>query len=372
MRGLQCVALSAALGSLAVGLVGSGIASGAIASVGKAEPQKGRASVVATSAGSISAVSTVPGSGSLWVLGEAGGVTGDAAHFIGHLVGRTWTKIAPPAFGGSAGGEWTIDATAGGTVWLGGAVQYGRTSNSTPAIWKLSGSKFVRVALPPLAVCACEVQYISASSASNVWAVGPISPSSSAAFVTLHFNGKSWSEVPFPADSNGNPFEVSTTGPGNAWTIDGTNFFHWNGVAWTEDGAGPANYYMTNIATASPTLAYATGWNPLTGAPLVMGFNGATWSVSKLKGVPSSVSPTSVTAQGKSAWVVGKTGDILYSDGGPWGVQSDAGRNVRLEVVDARSPVAVVAIGFVKSGSTDTTFIDSYNGHSWEEIPSRI
>jgi hypothetical protein len=101
-HGVKHLGIAVALTSLVFGIAGAGVAYGA-------KDRAAHPSAVPTSPGSLSAVSTVPGSTDLWVLGEVENFsTGRDSHWIGHLAGGRWTKLAPPAFGGSAGGEWTI------------------------------------------------------------------------------------------------------------------------------------------------------------------------------------------------------------------------------------------------------------------------
>lgn len=111
-------------------------------------------------------------------------------------------------------------------------------------------------------------------SASNAWAVGDISNQSGGTdpFKTLieHWNGHAWKTVPSPSPSGGGDLlGVSATSASNAWAVGqatvtstGTAFeLHWNGHTWS-NMASPTpgdTSAMFAVAASSASEAWAVG-----------------------------------------------------------------------------------------------------------------
>jgi hypothetical protein len=76
--------------------------------------------------------------------------------------------------------------------------------------------------------------FVSASSATNAWAVG-FTESSGA--LVLHWNGHSWKQVTIPDSGPFSSLSGVSIGPsGRAWAVGSTGtatlILHWNGHAW--------------------------------------------------------------------------------------------------------------------------------------------
>jgi hypothetical protein len=148
---------------------------------------------------------------------------------------------------------------------------------------------------------------------------------------------------------------------------------------WSTDGAAPTDVQLDAVATSSNTLAYAAGFNTSTYQPVILRFNGTTWTTAALaRNVPHALELLSLTLHGTSAWALGDNysaaggNDILHSSGGTWSLQSAPAATYRLSAIDAGSPSRAFAVGDTDSGGSDTTFFDSFNGHSWNGEPSQI
>jgi hypothetical protein len=331
------------------------------------------AAAPAGSPGELSSVADVASAHELWIL--VGDSTDSRADdYLTRDVKGHWTRYAPTNVGGSTGALSVITATPNGAVFVGGVFQSAKTSiEDYPAIWHLAAGKLVRSALPPLYAGASSVTSISASSASNVWAAGEISPASNESLDMLHFNGKAWSLVAFPEENDADAISVSTSSPANAFATDGTEIFHWNGVVWTTVETVPTGFQLSAVATDAPNLAYAVGFNTTTYNPVIFKFNGATWTRAAFLKVPGVIQLVHVSMVGTSVWALGNhrsSSYILHSVGGAFSVQTVTPSNDYLQSLDLGSVASGAAVGNVDE-SPSLTFLEGYNGHAWTPLPSR-
>jgi hypothetical protein len=274
-----------------------------------------------------------------------------------------WHTVKWPSH--SAKALTTIAAASAKDVWLGGG-----TMSGYPAIYRWSGKKFVAAKLPKLRFG--EIQSIAASSPSNAWAVSGDLRSKDDTPVALHWDGKKWSAVASPEDMRG----VSTSGPGNAWGLGyNGNFVHWNGTAWAAQSVMP-DVTLTDTATHSATNAYAVGGTVVGShdAPVVLKFNGSTWTSVALPKHVAHVALTAAAMRGSSVWAMGSQ-LILHSDGGKWSQQLKFGSTVGLSAISASSPRKAAAAGahLIHAGTPlqqDKTLVEAFNGHAWKGVPS--
>lgn len=327
----------------------------------------------------LSAVAAVPHSSELWTVGysEAKSVP---RYFEARREHGRWTRVKAPKLGGSYAGINAVAASSSGSVWIGGNRQQAHSIQEYPAIWRWTGKTFAAQKMPALFAGGCDVTSISASSATNVWAAGSISPASNQSIEMLHFNGKKWSLVPYPETNDEPTVAVSTTSASNAFATDGTYLFHWNGTAWSTDGTAPADVQINDIAASSPSLAYAAGYNTTTGTRAILRFNGKTWSsVQFAKGTPRHVLLDAVTISGSAAWAIGEhnySGGskpvILHTSGGVWREQSSVASKFQLSDISAESSRSAYAVGYYDTAAGARTFFDLYNGHTWKGESSKL
>jgi hypothetical protein len=340
--------------------------------------------------GGLTSVVAVPHSDDVWAIGDNGTSVDNYHYYVLHLHDGRWHKVKAPGLGGRYGE--LVDVTAvGGSVWLAGARQQCCGSiQEFPAIWRWTGRKFARVKLPGLANGAVAASSISGSSASNIWAVGAMWGSGGlGGSVTLHWNGKKWSEIPYPLGPGDETLSaVATTGPDSAWATRGDgSLLHWNGKVWTVAKtvtAGSNSAELFDIAMSSPHLGYAVGeiYNPNLGEflrPLVLKFNGKKWTAAKLSKRVGSLQLRSVTMSGRQVWATGVTTgnktEIIHSSGGAFHVQQRlAGRPYSLASISARSAQRVYAVGnyYNETDLRLTTLVDTTsNGRTWKLESSR-
>jgi hypothetical protein len=273
------------------------------------------------------AVAAVPGTSDAYVI-EARGLGVDNNKFSvmrlhnGHL-----TKVWTPKLGGRYGHLDQIAAVSKRIVYVGGAVQLPHSIDDKPAIFRLQGKKFVAMKLPGTASGAVGFSAVSASSPSNVWAMGGIYlATDTGGPQALHFNGKKWAFTATPQSVNfDGQNDASTSGPKNTWATRGDgNLLVWKGSSWTDLGPAP----VTNpgpIATSSPHLVYVAGTNAA-GKRAIMKFNGKKWLRTTIKGIPSTASIVDLTVAGRQGWAVAQwrsaknfeVSAILHTSGGAW------------------------------------------------------
>ncbi len=132
---------------------------------------------------------------------------------------------------------------------------------------------------------------VAASSASNVWAVGVFDYRFS---LTLHFNGRSWSEVTSRDRGETVLYGVATTSADNAWAVGSGTYTsnitgaavpkalieHWNGTTWqvvSYSYTAPSTFY--SVAAVSPGEAWAGGYGGSGGGEtLTARWNGTSWT----------------------------------------------------------------------------------------------
>jgi hypothetical protein len=372
--------------SLSLSLVGLVMAGGAVAH-GAPQPAPVTAVVPASSLGAFVAVAAVPHSADVWAVGSVGaGVDNDHFFEARRHLGK-WQRVAPPKLGGRYGSLDAVAAASTKNVWIAGARQVAGIQE-LPAIYRLSGQKFVAQKLPSLQDGLTSITSISASSATNAWAVGGIySTGPSASTVALRWNGQKWAAVDTPT-----VFEaVSTSGPNNAWAVGegsgGTpnQLYSWNGSVWSLAATAPAGAQLNDVTTDSAARAYAIGFVAQSSGgfrTVILRYNGKTWSSATIAKAAAHVESFSITMAGASAWAVGGhltakdtvIPEILHSSGGPWTLQSShVGKAFGLRWVSASSTSRVYAVGdSLNAERISRTFFEVYNGHAWKPAPSKL
>lgn len=250
---------------------------------------------------------------------------------------------------------------------------------------------------------------VSASSATDVWAVGSQNPTGVKHTdpIAAHYDGTTWTIVPTPATTGGSKsilFGVADLAAGNVWAVgrsEGNRALieHWNGTAWTivpapapsvPAGETFVGTTLTAVSARSATDIWATGYTQsakgtaANSYTLTMHYNGASWSVvpspnpavrSAINGVRQQLNGV-VEISANDAWAVGNTVDTVsgsFQPNGPiamhwngtaWSLATvPAGVTTRLSAVSANSSGAVWADG-------DGTIV-RFNGTSWttETVP---
>lgn len=278
-----------------------------------------------------------------------------------HWNGSTWAQVPSPDPGQAIdlrclNGVSVLSPTS---AWAVGDFVNSKGRMST-LILHWNGKRWWRMASPSPGGGDDELTSVSAVSATNVWAVGDYSGSTTAKDLILHWNGSTWSQVPSPSPGGSTVGDqlrgVSADSASDAWAVgfsqshtnvEHTIALHWNGSTWSQapspTPAGADEVELGSVSATSPSNAWAVGFYgaPLNVQTLILRWNGATWTQI------ASPSP------GPS----GKLFDGLYG-------------------VYAASATNAWAVGdycAYDCGSTDLvrkTFMLHWNGTKWSHVPS--
>jgi hypothetical protein len=354
--------------------------------------------------GVLTAITTVPHSSRAMAVGTTGNFKPDNGYFALIKSAGRWRKIAAPVLGGRPGevaGE--VDAVAAGsasTIWAGGA-HAPNDSSRQPAIWRWTGKTWASQTLPDLPVQQfpvdgfdTSIDSISASSATNAWAVGNILNSSGQP-TSLHWDGKTWSQIPLPvtATKSGPPdleppvlVDVSTTGPANAWAVEEVQassaftivrFVHGK---WVVSKRIPQGTDADGIATGSKKLTYVPVTVDVSANErnsYLLRFNGSTWSKVTLPAADQHLTLTRLTMHGSSIWLIARNAaysyTIIHSTGRKWTTELSLPTGWSLDTISAESSSQALAGGVAAPSvsASGKTYVTESNGSKWTAQSSK-
>ena len=254
-----------------------------------------------------------------------------------HWDGRSWRIIAAPGLAYAALAD--VVAVAGNDVWAVGYQADGGPITVVPLLLHYNGQRWTEVAAPPLPNWA-SLWGISAVSAHDIWAVGGITVGDAqgpgpTAPLTLHFDGRTWRQVPFPA------------------------------VPGLSAGLG-------KVAASAAGAVYAIGGSP----GHVVRWNGATWTSLPTTGIPTDAELRDVAVTGTDVWVVGDRANAAgpiealawHLDGIRWSpYRIDTHPGAVLNGVHATTAHDVWAAGTPGTdGTGDGVLLTRWNGQRWQ------
>lgn len=301
---------------------------------------------------------TTVSAGDAWAVGDT--TTRRDKPLLAHWDGRTWAKVrssALPALGQLYG----VARFPGGVF----AVGFSGASDSVaqPLVLRLNGATARRVPAPD--VRGGVLLSVTATSASNAWAVGQIFRGPA---LILHWNGQTWSRTRLSGFRVTALNGVAATSAASAWAIgnarqdSGPLILHWNGRRWSR-AAFPApaggNLQLRDVTATSAVNAWAVGFSGGIANPAVtvaLHWNGRKW-----ERVPSP-NPTGGSegdgflgvsaSSARSAWAVGGgfegLGGELMADhwnGTAWKVEPTPGESGNLKAVSALPAGSGWAVG---------------------------
>jgi hypothetical protein len=157
---------------------------------------------------------------------------------IVHWNGTAWQQVTSPNPGGPGSNDelFGVTATSASNAWAVGNVE-ATNGNETSLILHWNGLQWARVPSPHPGTTS-PLLAVDASSASNAWAVGNTSEGGLSRTLALHWNGHKWvgAATPSPANPGSGDSLSSVTVPSasNAWAVEGVNgLLHWNGHNWS-------------------------------------------------------------------------------------------------------------------------------------------
>ncbi len=352
-------------GTAAAVLIASAAGTAALGATGRHPATAAHPAAIAHA--TLYAVSAVPNSADLWGVGSSGSGVDNDTYFVLHRHAGVWHRLAAPKLGGRYGSLTGIDAASASVIWLYGARQVDGIQG-LPTVWRLTGSRWVVAKVPTFENGATTMADVSASSATNAWAVGGLWIGADATEVAMHWNGRTWTAVDYPDPDNSTLLSVSTSSPGNAWAVmsDGT-LLHWNGHVWADSGTPPTNVSIGAISSRSASSAYAVGTNDTNDHGVILKWNGHTWTTVKT----TSYGLAEVTQKGTSVWALGDN-HIVHSTGGAFTAEKVGGSNDYFSSLSAESSrVAYLAGQFYNRNlGIGYTLLEAFNGRTWSSISS--
>jgi hypothetical protein len=317
------LALAALAGSLsAINVPVAPMAAAAVPSVAAHVGVPARFSPVASTA--------VPHSSMVFVLGTTARTDGA---FRGYDVlriyrGKTsYSVVNDPLNAGFS----SIAAGSSSAVWIGGSAETDGPK-IYPVILRKRGDSWNAVKLPPFYPDA-GVESMSASSPTNVWAVGFLASPDDSVTDALEWNGKTWKAVDTGGASDPTWLSVSTSSPTNVWAVENYNlneFMHWNGRTWSVVIVPSAGHF-SSIATDSRKRVWAVGPGNSTDADppyaaYAVRLDGSRWVTVRPPKQLAKAALAQVAMHGQSVWAVGwrdlksPRELILHSNGKHWTV----------------------------------------------------
>jgi len=242
---------------------------------------------------------TVAGTNQAWAVGTVGCPADQSRTLTEHWTGSRWSIVVSPN-GGVTGNRFStlqaVTAISPSDVWAVGAQAGVRNGApvTVPLIERWNGTNWSITPVPQAAVGVLES--VSATSASDVWAVGA-GQQSGQSTVALHFDGSSWKlvTVPTPVGTSGGLFAVKALSPTDAWAV-GESFPNaggsgtiltdrWNGTSWQVVTAPPvggpgALSALSSVDAAPRTGVWAVGFwvTAAAGNSVVLHWTGTAWT----------------------------------------------------------------------------------------------
>jgi hypothetical protein len=282
----------------------------------RSSPNPGTASNVLNAASAASATD-------IWAVGTFSSAAVGDRTLIEHWDGSAWRVIPSPHPGefSELSGVKAVSASDAWAVGFWSSDASNQQNKSLVLHW--NGKSWARVASPSPAQDQ-GLTSVTATSASDAWAVGSAGNRLGVSSLILHWNGTKWSQVTSPAVGVGSQLTgVSATSASNAWavgtfvnkqrTTDRTMTLHWDGSSWKHVASpnrnGTAINFLTGVAATSASNAWAIGGvdqNGTSDSTLLMRWNGTNWSLltSPNPGTVNELAAVAATSA-SNVWAVG-------------------------------------------------------------------
>ncbi len=218
-----------------------------------------------------------------------------------HGDGQFWKTVASPDPGGPGHSNvlTSVAVVSRDDAWAAGYYRGGKFAGPRALILHWDGKTWTQVASPtPTPAHQGMLFGITATSASNAWAVGYTTKPVDSTLV-LHWNGSAWSQQrspnPPPVGDEFNEhklYAVSATSARNAWAAGEFNqtgdratlILHWDGHAWkwTSGPGEDGNQILYGVAAGAPTggawvVGFDNNVDRAGDAAFTLRWNGTTW-----------------------------------------------------------------------------------------------
>jgi hypothetical protein len=326
-------------------------------------PQTGPAALASVAASSASDV---------WAVGYSAPASQiSLATLTEHDDGTGWRIVRSPTLGNQA--QLTgVAVISRANVWaVGDGIPLG-SQGAVPLLLHWRGTRWTKARNPAFPGLG-SLKAVSASSASDVWAVGAAQVGSASRTLIEHFDGTAWSVIPSPSPDGADQLSaVTAISAADAWAAgtsalpgqsNRTLLEHWDGVSWSVVPTPDQGQAFEGVAASSSQDVWAVGLGQAIRDTLAGHFDGAAWTevatptpsivVNELLGVG--------VASSSNAWAVGAFYDhglhvlIEHWDGSAWSVSLEGG----LGSLSGVAPVpggGVWAVGSLGQGATASPF----------------
>lgn len=344
----------------------------------------------------LSAVTCVSGS-DCWAVGfyQGGGVD---QTLVLRWNGTSWNIVTSPSNGSS---QLTSVTCASGSDCRAVGTRSNGTNRQT-LIERWNGTSWAIVASP--STSPTQNNYltgVTCASGSDCWAVGHYVVGFTYQTIIERWNGTAWTIAASPNNTGtktSNLRDVACASDSDCWAVgnyqDGQAWQplieHWNGTAWsivTSPSVSGAQFHsLSGVTCPSASNCWAVGqfYNGSAEQTLVLRWNGTSWGI---VASPNSSSVqnnylTDITCTSASnCWAVGRydTGATTQTliqrwNGSTWTIVSSPNTSAtqynQLSGVTCASASNCWAVGYFKSGNTQQTLIQHWNGTSWTIVAS--
>ncbi len=241
----------------------------------------------------------------IWAVGPAYPTVAQCPNrdLVEHWDGNAWTLISAPALNEDCSDElFGVAAVATDDVWAVGKGYDPVNKGDAPITEHWDGQTWTIVpCINPIVGGFQSFSYfegVTATSSSDVWAVGHYVTNVGYYTLAEHWNGVQWSFVPSPSPSSARNelLAVNARAANDIWAVgdvwDSVTLFedplieHWDGTSWT---AVPRQNFcsqtdcgvLKSVVTLAANNVWAVGSITMgTGVPLIVHWDGGKWSVS--------------------------------------------------------------------------------------------
>ncbi len=315
-----------------------------------------------------------------------------------HSTCGTWTVASSPNPGTGSNFLNGVAAVAPGTIWAVGS--YGNGNGSSPLIERRSKSRWAVVSSPNVAG---SLTGIAAIAGNNVWAVGENDSAGMQETLIEHWNGNAWKIISSPnfAPTGNTLAAISVDSASDIWAVGTTTststgsgyqplIEHWNGTKWNLSSSPVVSGRLFSVAAIAAKDAWAVGsYAGQSGIQtLVEHWNGTAWSV------VSSPSPSAINTlnsvvkiSANDVWAAGDSTNsstpsadytplIEHWNGTTWSVVSAvlAGSSDLVNGMAAVSSNDIIVVGdyrtSVDPGGPYFTLVEQWNGSQWKVVNS--
>ena len=215
---------------------------------------------------------TATSAGNAWAIGAYlntfNGSTWDT--LIEHWNGKNWQQVASPNPSSSQNWLNGVADTSGSNAWAVGYYVSGGADQTLTEHWNGKAWQQVPSPNPGGSTNLNSLSSVTATSAGNAWTVGSYYNGQADQTLIEQWNGSSWTQVPSPdpAGSSSSFLRgVTATSASNAWAVgnysigseDQTLIEQWNGTSWTQVPS-PDPGLLTDVLSAVSATATTDMW----------------------------------------------------------------------------------------------------------------